>query len=178
MPIFARTKILISDDCMKPPGGAVLILRYSGPNPQNIYQKSKEIAATIWSLEPGAIQEKEVNWDRTALGEKFGIKMEIIKDLDTFTFVLIRISIEGETKPSRDFGQEGSATTQIEAMVRTEYPQDTLWQRSLFYEMFRVLHHRLVYDDTRKKYIEDCKDSVNRFLDELKSFLNLLPKIK
>jgi hypothetical protein len=178
MPVFARTKLLISDDCMKPPGGAVLSLKYSGPNPQNIYEKTKELATAIWALEPGAIQEKEFNWDRTGIGEKFGVKMEIVKDLDLFSFVLIRIDIEGEAKPSRDFGKEGSATTKIEAMIRTEYPQDTLWQRSIFYEFFRVLYHRLIYEDSRKKYLEGCKQNINRFLDELKSFLNLLPKIK
>jgi len=178
MPVFARTKLLISDDCMKPPGGSALTLKYSGPNPQNIYEKSKDIATTVWALEPGAIQEKEVNWDRTGIAEKFTIKMEITKDLDLFSFLLIRMEVDGEAKPSRDFGKEGSASLKIETIIRTEYPQDTLWQRSIFYEFWRVLYHRLVYDDMRKRYLQECKENTIRFQEELKSFLNLLPKIK
>jgi hypothetical protein len=178
MPVFARTKLLISDDCLKPPGGAALALKYAGPNPQNIYEKAKEIAITLWALEPGAIQEKEMNWDRTGLGEKFSIKMEIVKDLDLFSFILIRLDIDGEAKPSRQFGKEGNATVKIEPIIRTEYPQDTIFQRSIFYEFFRVLYHKLIYDDTRKKYLQQCREDSVRFQEELKSFLNLLPKIK
>jgi hypothetical protein len=178
MPIFARTKLLISDDCMKPPGAAALTLKYSGPNPQNIYEKAKEIATTIWALEPGAIQEKEVNWDRTGMGEKFTVRIEITKDLDLFSFMLIRMDIDGEAKPSRQFGKEGNVSVKVESIIRTEYPQDTLWQKSLFYEFFRVLYHRLIYEETRKKYLQECKENTIRFQEELKSFLNLLPKIK
>jgi len=170
--------MLISDDCMKPPGGASLVLKYSGPNPQNLYEKTKDVATTIWALEPGAIQEKEVKWDRTGLEEKFSMKIEVTKDLDLFSFLLLKIDIDGDTKPSRQFGKEGSASVKIESIIRTEYPQDTLWQRSLFYEFWRVLYHRLVYDDVRKKYLQECKESTIRFQEELKSFLNLLPKIK
>jgi hypothetical protein len=178
MPVFARTKLLISDDCMKPPGQPSLTLKYSGPNPQNIYSKSKEIATTLWALEPGAIQEKESNWDRTGLGEKFSIKMEITKDLDQFTFLFMKLDIEGEAKPNRQFGKEGSASVKIESSIRTEYPQDTVFQRSIFYEFWRVFFHKFVYEDKRKKYLQDCKEETIRFQEELKSFLNLLPKIK
>ena len=179
MPVFARTKILISDDCLKPPGGAAsLVVKYSGPNPQNIYNKIRELAKTIWALEEGAIQEKEVNWDRSGLSEKFSVKMEISKDLDVFTFLFIKLDIDGEAKPSREFGKEGAATISIEPIIRTEYPQDTLWQRSIFYEFWRVLYHRVIYEDTRKKYLLECKEDALRFQEELKSFLNLLPKIK
>jgi len=178
MPVFARTKLLISDDCMKPPGSAGLTLKYSGPNPQNIYEKSKEIATTLWALEPGAIQEKEVNWDRTGLGEKFSIKMEIIKDLDNFSFILLKVDIDGESKPSRDFGKEGRASLKIEAALRTEYPQDTLWQRSIFYEFWRAFLHKVLFEDKRKHYLQECRETTLRFQEELKSFLNLLPKIK
>jgi len=178
MPVFARTKLLISDDCLKPPGASALTLRYAGPNPQNIYEKAKEIATTVWALEPGSMQEKEVNWDRTGLGEKFTVKIEITKDLDLFSFMLVRMDIDGSSKPSREFGKEGDVTLKIETIIRTEYPQDTIWQRSIFYEFWRVLYHRLIYDEARKKYIYECKESTLRFQEELKSFLNLLPKIK
>jgi len=178
MPVFARTKMLISDDCLKPPGGPGITLKYAGPNPQNIYEKAKEIATTLWALEPGAIQEKEMNWDRTGLGEKFSIKMEIVKDLDLFSYLFMKLEIEGESKPSRQFGKEGNATVKIEPSIRTEYPQDTIFQRSIFYEFFRVLYHKLIYEDTRKKYLQQCREDSVRLQEELKSFLNLLPKIK
>jgi hypothetical protein len=84
--------------------------------------------------------------------------------------------LNGEAKHSRQFGKEGSAEIEIESVLRTEYPQDTVWQRSLLYEIFRVLYHRMIYEERRKKYLRQCKEETLRMHDELKSFLNLLPK--
>jgi len=177
MPIFARTKIMLSDDCIRP-GHPILMLNYSGPNPQELYKKSKELFFSVWNIHPSDVQEREFNWDRTAGAEKFSVKFEVTKDLDVFSYMLIRVNLSGEAKHSRQFGKEGTAKLDIEAMVRTEYPQDTLWQRSLFYEMFRVFWHKTIYEDARKKFIRECRETSFRFLEEIKSFLNTLPKIK
>jgi len=176
MPVFARTKLMIHDDCIAPPGPNYITLDYSGPNPQNIYKKIRELLMSIWKVGVDEIREKEVSWDRTTAAEKFKVKFEVVKDMDTFTFILITVDFEGEAKHSRQFGKEGTAKITMESVLRTEYPQDTLYQRSLLYEMFRTFYHKLIYEDTRKKYLRQCKEETLRMQEELKSFLNLLPK--
>jgi hypothetical protein len=132
--------------------------------------------ASILKADPNEIKEKRVSWDRTTASEKFDISFEIVKDMDTFSFMLVTVDLKGEAKHSRQFGKEGTAEIRIESALRTEYPQDTLWQRSLFYEIFRVFYHKLIYEDIRKRYLRQCKEETLRMHEELKSFLNILPK--
>jgi hypothetical protein len=175
MPIFVRTKLQIHDDCLTP-GMPRLVLDYSGPNPQNIYKKIKELFMTIWKIEPSEIQEKNFSWDRTGASEKFNVSWEVTKDLDRYTYMVISVDLSGEAKPSKQFGKEGSADIKITGAIKTEYPQDSMWQRSIFYEMFRIFYHKVIYQDIRSKYLEDCNSTIMTFQEEVKSFLNLLPK--
>ena len=175
MPIFARAKLVIQDDCMVPLP-AYITLEYKGPNPQELYKKIKELFISVWAVDPGEVQETEFSWDRTAAGEKFTVRFEVIKDLDSFSFIYLTVTLKGEAQHSREFGREGKAQIVIEPLLRTEYPQDTMWQRSLFYEFYRTLYHKLFYVDTRKRYLQQCRETTVRFHEELKSFLNLLPK--
>jgi hypothetical protein len=175
MPIFVRTKLQIHDNCLEP-GMPRLTLSYSGPNPQNIYKKIKELFLSVWKVEPSEIQEKNFSWDRTASSEKFNMNFEVVKDLDRYTYMLIVVDLSGEAKPSKEFGKEGPATIRIAGAIKTEYPQDSMWQRSIFYEMFRIFYHKVIYQDTRMKFLQDCNSSIMTFQEEIKSFLNLLPK--
>jgi len=43
--------------------------------------------------------------------------------------------------------------------------------------MFRVFYHRVIYDETRKRYLENCRMLTSRFQEEMKAFFNLLPKM-
>ena len=182
MPVFARTKLVIHDDCLATAPGSVLpgvpylLLTYEGPNPQRLYEKIKELFATIFRHDPGELQERDFVWDKSEAGEKFRVRFELIKDMDRFSFIQVIVTLEGEARPSKEFGREGKAKIRIEGRLRTEYPQDTLWQRSLFYEMFRVLYHRLIYEEKRQRYKNQCREWLLRFQDELKAFLNILPR--
>jgi len=175
MPVFARTKLLIHDYCLQPKV-PFITLKYSGPNPQNVYPKVKELLISVWKLEPGDVQERVFNWDRSGDVEKFKISIEAVKDLDAYSFYYLKLSIKGEAKLSKEFGKEGKVTIEFEPALRTEYPQDTLWQRSLLYELFRTFYHKVIYRSTRLKYIQECRELSMRFQEEIKSFLNLLPK--
>ncbi|MEM5766469.1 MAG: hypothetical protein QW423_02450 [Candidatus Aenigmatarchaeota archaeon] len=175
MPIFARTKLMIHDDCLSPRVGFIT-LEYRGPNPQDLYKKIKESLTSIWRVDPGDIQEREFSWDRSTGVEKFKVKFEATKDLDTFSFFFITVSLSGEAKHSREFGKEGSVKIEFEPMLRTEYPQDTLFQRSLIYEILRMFWHKFIYQSTRMRYIKECRELSEKFIEEIKSFLNILPK--
>ncbi len=182
MPIFARTKLVIHEDCLAPapgsplPGGSIITLTYNGPNPQNLYQQIKKLIVAVFAIPEREILEREYLWDRSKPDEVFRVVFEFVKDLDAFSFIEVVVTLSGVAKPSRHFGKEGNAEVRIEGRLRTEYPQDTVWQRSLIYEMFRVFYHRFIYEEKRKKYKQECWNLINRLQNELKSFLNILPK--
>lgn len=175
MPVFARTKLMIHDDCLVPV--PYLTLKYSGPNTDKSYEYIRKLFFTLFNVTEKEIQEREYSWDRSKEPETFHVRWEIIKDLDQFSFMHIVVNLDGDAKRSKEFGKEGSITVGIEGRLRTEYPQETIFQRSLFYEMFRVFYHRVIYDSTRKRYLEECRAVCGRFNDELKSFFNLLPRM-
>ena len=174
MPVFARTKLLIHDYCLFPVPYAHFT--YSGPNPQNAYENIKRLFASVFNVDEREIQEREFRWDRIEDEEVFHTRWEVIKDLDQFTFEHIVVVLDGRAKPNKEVGKEGTARIRIEGRIRTEYPQETIWQRSLLYEMFRVFYHRVIYDSTRKRYLEQCRTELARFNEEMRSFFNLLPK--
>jgi len=175
MPVFARTKLLMEEFCItyRPR----LEFTYSGPNPQKIYPKIIDTLQTALRVPKENMQEKEFNWDRSKPEEKFRILWEVIKDFDKFSYMLLMITITGTAKPSKEFEKEGEAKVVIEGLLRTEYPQDTIWERSFFYEVFRVFYHKVFYQEQRRRYIAACRDSMLTLQAEIKSFFNLLPKV-
>lgn len=183
MPIFARTKLLIHEDCLalagssSPfPGKKFITLDYSGPNPQIAYYQIKKILSSITKLPESEIIERNFSWDRGGDEEKFSADFDIIKDMDKFSFIQITVSIKGSIKPSKEFGKEGKLNITIDGVLRTEYPQDTIWQRSLFYEVFRTFFHKFIYEESRRKYRDECVSIMMQIYNELKEFLNVLPK--
>jgi len=52
--------------------------------------------------------------------------------------------------------------------LRTEYPQDSVWQKSILYEMLRIFWHKSFYIDQRNKYMEDGRREMARFVEEVK----------
>jgi hypothetical protein len=173
--VFARSKILIHDYCLeeKP---VSLALNYKGPNPQLAVRKYVELAKLVFKVSDAEIQEKVFNWDRSGKEEKFEIEFEVRKDLDKISYVWIQGVIEGSTRPSEEFGKEGELKVDVRGAIRAEYPQDTIWQKSIVYEFFRVLYHKILYVSMWEKYMEDCRTMMRLFMEEMKAYLNLLEK--
>ncbi len=174
MVIFARTKLTIEEDCMLPT--PKLLLNYSGPNPQKVYPKIMELLKSVLKIKPENIQEKKFEWSRSAVPEKFSGEIEAFKDLDRFSYILLWVDFSGSVKPSKEFGKEGDIKVVIDGVLRTDYPQDTVWERSLLYEIFRSVWHKIFYEEKRFRYKEVCRDSMLTLQNEIKSFLNILPK--
>ena len=181
MPIFARTKLIIHEDCLEVsgsplPGKKFMTLEYSGPNPQAAYYQAKKLISQITKVPENEVIERGFSWRREGEEENFSVTFDVIKDMDRFSFIQVSISMKGKIKPSKEFGKEGSISINIEGVLRTEYPQDTLWQRSLIYELFRTFYHKFIYEETRKKYKQECVDIMNQIYSSLKEFLNVLPR--
>jgi hypothetical protein len=176
MPIFAKAKLLLEERCLtyRPK----IEFSYSGPNPDKAYPKLIDILTRSLSIPRENIQEKNFVWDRSKPEEKFGASFEIVKDMDKFSYMYFVISMKGTVKPSKEFGKEGNVSFTIEGILRTEYPQDTLWERSFFYEMFRTFYNRVFYQERRIKLIQECRDAILQIQNELKEFFNLLTKAR
>lgn len=174
MPVFAKTKLTIEDTCMPP--RAIVELSYSGPDPDKIYPKVLDILRAKLAVPEHLIQEKEYEWDRSKLPEKFSMSIEAIKEFDRFSYMLLKIKIKGSVKPSKELGKEGEAKVEIEGVVRTEYPQDSLWERSILYELLRTIYHKTVYQQRFLRFKEECRKAMLALQDELKSFFEILPR--
>lgn len=174
MPTFARSKLLIENMCItyRPR----VSFSFSGPNPQNAYKKLLKIIVDDIKIPQQNIQEKFFKWDRSGAAETFTAAWEVVKDFDKFSYMFLEITMDGTVKPSKEFGKEGNVSITMQGIIRTEYPQDTLWERSFLYEIFRSFYHKLLYEDKVKQYVSDCRDWMLFIQNEMKSFFNILQK--
>ena len=164
---FARTKLLIQDNCFEEEP-SLLEMNYVGPNPQKLYEKVYELLKVCFRVADSDIQEDEYNWGK-GKRERFKVRWWIHKDLDRFTYMFIRVRFSGE-------GDEkgGSAKIDLKPMLRTEYPQDTVWQRSIIYEMFRTMWHRAFYHKERFDFAEECRHMAVMYQRQVQEFFKQL----
>jgi hypothetical protein len=167
MPQFARTKILLQEDCYRERPERITI-NYVGPNPMKIYYKTYELLKAIFRAADSDIQEEKFSWGKGEK-EKFKVRWYLHKDVDIYTYFYVRVDISG-------YGDEksGKAEIKVKPLLRTEYPQDTIWQRSLLYEMLRVFWHRSFYYKKREEYAEDCRHMVSILSRNIHEFLRQL----
>lgn len=167
MPVFARTKLLMHDTCFEERPGRVT-LKYVGPKPHKIHEKAYELIKSVFKTSDSDIQEEQYNWGKGA-EEKFKIRWWLHKDLDRFSYFWIRFDVSGSGTE-----KQGNASITLSPYLRTEYPQDTVWQRSLFYEMLRTLWHRIFYHNKRMDYITECRDLVSFYMKKMRELFKEL----
>ena len=167
MPAFSRTKLVMQEDCYREKPETIE-LNYVGPNPMKLYYKAYELMKAVFRVSDADIQEEKFSWGKGEK-EKFKVRWYIHKDMDVYSFLYIRIDVSGSGDD-----KSGKAKVKIKAVIRTEYPQDTIWQRSLFYEMLRVFWHRIFYYRKREEYAEDCRNMITRFNKNMIEFFRLL----
>lgn len=159
--VWARTKLMIHDDLLRP--RPVFNIHYTGPDPDKFYREIPQLIQTIYRLSEHEIQEKRFLWSKTE-PERFRISWEINKDLDKFSYYWLEINLEGSKTKTH-----GEAKITVSSALRTEYPQDTYWQKSLLYEFLRMAWHTLFYSSTRDGYMREGRRLVSLFTDNLKS---------
>ncbi len=158
--VWARTKLAIEDSLISP--RSRINIEFRGREPQKFYNEIPKLIATVFRVHPESIQEKKFTMHRGE-PEKFKADWEVIKDIDKFSYYRILVSITGQSVK-----RHGEAAITVEGLLRTEYPQDTYWQRSLFYEMLRMIWHTLFYTSRRQRYMVDGKRLISLFIDDLK----------
>jgi len=163
--VIARTKLLLQDDLLKP--RPVFRLNFTGPKPVRFYKEIPDILAAAFRVDVGQIQEKYIKWDKGD-PQKFRILWEMDKDLDQFSYYMIELELAG----SESKGQGSISVSLKDGILRTEYPQDTVWERSLLYEVLRLVWHRMFYSQKREEWIRDGRRMLAVFIDELKKVMH------
>jgi len=158
--VFARTKLMIHDDLLRP--HPKVTIHFSGPNPEKLYHEIPHLLATVWRVSEHQIHERKFSWTKGE-PEKFNVSWEATKDLDKFSYYTVEINLSGSS--SKGFG---TATIMITGALRTEYPQDTVWERSLAYEFMRMSWHTAFYRAKRDSYFEEGRRLLSTFISDLK----------
>ncbi len=117
---------------------------------------------SVFKTDEHHLQEKKISWTHGET-EKFKVVWECMKELDSFSFMLFNIELGGSQSKG-----SGEASVLIEGWLRTEYPQDTVWEKSIVYEMLRVFWHNSFYNTQRKKYMEEGRRQMAAFVEEVK----------
>src|SRR3989344_4003346 len=92
---FARTKLLIEENCFEEEPGTVE-MKFVGPNVGELYEKMHSLMKSVFNVTDSDIQETSYNWGKTEKCEKFKIRWWLHKDVDNFTFFFIRFDLAGQ----------------------------------------------------------------------------------
>lgn len=161
--VWARTKLLIYDYIFEPV--KQIKISYTGPNPEKFYKKINELIRTVFNVPEAYVQEKEYTWEKLKETERFEVAWEVNKLLDMFSYVVTEIEMRGFSS-----GGEGKVSITMKPRLITEYPQDTVWQQSIVYEMLRRMWHRIFYHNKRMEYLNLGKELLVNFESSIKHF--------
>ena len=165
--VWASSKITIWDDIF--PTFKIMSIEYKGKNPHLLYKKINRLLRDVFRIPEGNIQEKEYTWNKTETGDEFRIDWEAMKQLDNFSYIRVDMTLTGFSS-----GGIGKATIQFRPTLLTEYPQDTMWQQNILYELVRRFWHTAFYRKKRDEYYNMGKNMAERFEREIKDFIEEL----
>jgi hypothetical protein len=140
-------------------------MNFTVKNPEKFYKKINELIRTVFNVPDAYVQEKEYSWEKGKGKEKFDISWEVNKILDIYSYIVVEIDLKGSAAEG-----EGKVRVRLKPRLITEYPQDTLWQQSIFYEMLRRFWHKFYYHKKRMEYLDLAKETLINFESSIKRF--------
>jgi len=167
--VWARTKLLIWDYIFEPVKD--ITINYSGENTTLFYKKIKELIRTVFNVPEAYLQEKSYDWEKGKETERFNVGWEVNKVLDTYSYIVVEIDLKGFSTNG-----EGKVSIKLKPRLITEYPQDTIWEQNIIYEMFRRMWHKMFYHHKRMEYLDMGKELIVNFETGIKNFIETLRK--
>ncbi|OYT57223.1 MAG: hypothetical protein B6U68_02155 [Candidatus Aenigmarchaeota archaeon ex4484_14] len=161
--VFARTRITIWDQIYRP--RKTDTIRYKGPHPERVYYRAYRLIKSVFNVPVGYIQEKLYNWEKEGNKERFSARWQVDKWLDKWTYIDWDIEIKGFSVNGK-----GEVIIGIEPRLVTEYPQDTIFQQSILYEILRRFWHVLFYERKREEFFEFGKALSEEWETKIKNF--------
>ncbi len=161
--VWARTRLTIWEDLFPPV--KKIYFRFEGKHPEKFYTKVGELLKRIFAVPDAYIQEKDYNWKKMENGHKFKINWLLTKPFDRWSYLNMDIDLKGYSENGY-----GKVSVVFEPRVVTEFPQDYVWQQTVFYEVLRKLWDSLFYKRTRERLYDESRELCMRFQAELKHF--------
>ncbi len=161
---WARSKLLIWDYLFQPV--KVIRMNYVGKNPDRFYEKIVKLALFIFNIPETYMQEREFTWEKGKETERFDILWDFYKKLDIFSHIIWEVRLTGFVSN----GEGKASIVMSNCRLITEYPQDTLWQKSFVYEFLRRMWHRLFYHHKRMQWLSYGKELTVAYEQGLKKF--------
>lgn len=162
--VWARTKLVIFDDLFDRPEEQYF--NYSGPHPTKFYHKVQDLLFTIFKIPKSNLQEIEYTWETPKPGTtRCKCWWRMVKQMDIYTYIRVDLILDGS-----EVDGKGPMRITIKPAIITEYPQDTLVQQSIFYELFRRFWHTVFYHKKRMEYLQVGRELVTKYEEAVKAF--------
>jgi hypothetical protein len=165
-------KYVLEDDCLTP--DRTLRIDFKGHNPFRFYSQIVMILRDILEIRTFHVWQREFRWDFSGEPAKFFYKVIALKPWDNWTKSYFELVFQG-TQPS-DPNKDGELVIFISPKLRTEIPQNTIWQRSQIYKGLRWLYFRMFYNNARRILLGKCIHNTERIVDKLKSIYGMIPE--
>lgn len=164
---------VLEDDCLTP--DRQLRIDFKGPNPFRIYGAIPQFLRAIFDVRGKDVWEREFRWDITADPRDFFFRFVVRKGYDNFSRIYAEVIVQGK-QPS-DPNKEGEAVIFIRGILRTESPENTIFQKNNLYKSLRWLYFRTLYNDVRRNYLEECRIKINDLARAIQRTLGIAPEI-
>ncbi len=150
--VWAKSKLELYEYVRQPDKDSVI--NYSGANIPAFYQFLKKAAVDVLGISATDLHEMAYTWEKTDGKDKFRIELRAIKEFDDFTHLRFDVNFKGEFHDN-----EGNITIILKPRLITEYPQDSILQQSIFYEMARTFWHNTFYHKKRWEYLLQSREA-------------------
>jgi len=163
--VWARSRLVIRDYVFEPRRD--LYLMWSGKLPTKIYLEVYHLLQDVFSVPESHIIEMVFDWETKGGNNKFKIGWRVLKEFDIYTYLRLDVNMSGKI----DENGNGTISIAIKPRFFTEYPQDTVFQQTIFYEILRRAWHVLFYEKKRFQYKEESRILIMEFHRRLKELL-------
>lgn len=150
--VWAKTKLTIYEYIREPDKDS--ILNFSGKNILKFYHFLKKALIEVTGVGDTDIHEMGYTWEKKDGQNKFKVEWRCVKEFDDFTHLRFDLNFRGEC----DEKGEGSISLVMKPRLITEYPQDTILQQSIFYEIARTFWHNTFYQKKRWQYLVHSRE--------------------
>jgi hypothetical protein len=137
---------------------------YEGKNPEKLIAFLPKLVKFIFG--PTTWQQKEVKVTEGG----YSATWYLFRDLDGFTYFRVDVDLKIKYKDGK-----GSAKIKLgEPVMITEYTVDSVWQKSFFYEIFRMFWHNTFYDKKLRAHMDWGRKQVSCFEEKLFAYFDEL----
>jgi hypothetical protein len=158
-----KGKIEIVDECLAPE--SFIWLKYTGPSPWSVVGRISDLIRPFFHVSASGTNNTRINWD--IVGDSIGFYSEwwVKKKLSAYSNMWVDIRVIGN---QHKVTKQGEFILRLKGDIKTEFKTWTFLLRPFF-----SIYNYIFYNRVRMRYVEQCRQMVQRFRDEVKEHFNL-----